>query len=355
MRPLELVIEGFRSFGERTVFDWRGRRLVGIVGPIGSGKSSILDAIAFALYGKTPVFERESKALIKQDADHLRVALTFEVDGRRWRVLRVVRRRGASQHALYRLEGDAEPPPVCERERQVSARIERLLGLDFAAFNRSVMLAQNRFARFLHAPPGERDKVLKGVIGLGRVDDMQALAKQRRQAAELAVKGLEGQLHGVEEDRRRLVEARRVLAASTARAERLDGAAGALRQLLEEQQEAERQAHAARSRLAEIDQLSVRLPAADEIDACLDAAREAGRGRRAAEDAQDAARRHLAACEDALAETVAEVGSAADQARAAGALDRLETSRRLAAERRRQLEALAAEIERLAQRRQRAA
>ena len=55
MRPLELKLRNFKSyFGDEAVFDFRDRRLIGIVGPIGSGKSSILDAIAFALYGKTP-------------------------------------------------------------------------------------------------------------------------------------------------------------------------------------------------------------------------------------------------------------------------------------------------------------
>ena len=66
MRPLELTIEGFRSYRERVTFDWRGRRLVGIVGPIGSGKSSILDAVSFALYGKTPQVEGATKSLIHQ-------------------------------------------------------------------------------------------------------------------------------------------------------------------------------------------------------------------------------------------------------------------------------------------------
>jgi len=62
MRPLELRLKGFRSYREETVFDWRGRHLVGVVGPIGAGKSSILEAIAFALYGKTPTFERDTKS-----------------------------------------------------------------------------------------------------------------------------------------------------------------------------------------------------------------------------------------------------------------------------------------------------
>ena len=163
MRPVELVVEGFRSFGERTVFDWRGRRLVGVVGPIGSGKSSILDAVAFALYGKTPAFESHTKSLIKQDESAARVELLFEVGGSSWRAVRLIRRRGASQHALYRWPTDdaADAAVECEKERDVNARVEELLGLDFQAFRRSVLLAQNRFAEFLHASAGVRDKVIE--------------------------------------------------------------------------------------------------------------------------------------------------------------------------------------------------
>lgn len=55
MRPLELNLRNFRSyFGDGHSFDFRDRHLVGVVGPIGAGKSTILDAIAFALYGRTP-------------------------------------------------------------------------------------------------------------------------------------------------------------------------------------------------------------------------------------------------------------------------------------------------------------
>ena len=59
MRPVELTVDGFRSYGKPTTFSWSERGLVGVVGPIGSGKSSILDAIAFALYARVPAFERD--------------------------------------------------------------------------------------------------------------------------------------------------------------------------------------------------------------------------------------------------------------------------------------------------------
>jgi exonuclease SbcC len=183
MRPLELRLRNFRSyFGQETVFSFRDRSLVGIVGPIGAGKSTVLDAVAFALYGKTPTVAAATKSLIHQRAADATVALRFEVDGRVWEAVRMLRVKGPSQHALYRLEADGPDEEPIERitmEADVNARIIELLGLEFDAFGRSVLLAQNRFAEFLRARPVERDKVLKGVFGHDRLDAMRETAKAR--------------------------------------------------------------------------------------------------------------------------------------------------------------------------------
>ena len=163
MRPRELTVEGFRSYRGRTTLDFRGRRLVGVVGPIGAGKSTILDAVVFALYGKTPSFERDTRSLIHQLEDGCHVELVFEVDGEIWRAQRALRRRGQSQHRLERLAKDADDAEVLEtvlQERPVRQRVERLLGMTFDAFCRSVLLAQNRFAEFLKATPTDRNAVL---------------------------------------------------------------------------------------------------------------------------------------------------------------------------------------------------
>ena len=97
MRPLELKVRNFRSyFGDETVFDFRGRTLVGVVGAIGSGKSSILDAIAYALYGRTPSGGAATKALIHQRSNEAAVSLRFEVEGEIYEVVRSMRRKGAS-------------------------------------------------------------------------------------------------------------------------------------------------------------------------------------------------------------------------------------------------------------------
>lgn len=186
MRPLELRLRNFRSyFGEETIFSFRDRSLIGIVGPIGSGKSSILDAIAFALYGKTPTVAAATKGLIHQRAAEAAVALRFEVEGDVWEAVRMLRVKGQSQHALYRLTADAPDQEPVERitmEAEVNAKIVELLGLEFDAFGRSVLLAQGRFAEFLRARPAERDKVLKGVFGHDRIDAMREAAKVRAAA-----------------------------------------------------------------------------------------------------------------------------------------------------------------------------
>ncbi|MEA2057696.1 MAG: SMC family ATPase, partial [Actinomycetota bacterium] len=272
MRPLELRLRNFRSyFGPDAAFDFRERQLVGIVGPIGSGKSSILDAIAFALYGRTPSVARGTKALIHQRADDAAVALRFEVDEQVWEVQRMLRRKGQSQHALYRLEEDAPDAAKVEqvvREGEVNARIAELLGLDFDAFGRSVLLAQGRFAEFLTAPPRERDKVLKGVFGYDRVDRMREVAKEMAGLAEI-----EGQKATVNVDH--LADLERE---NTVRRTERDEVAGRLATLEEAQpevgridaaeQEANTRGKAVTKRLADLDDMAERLPeqtVADEL------------------------------------------------------------------------------------------
>ncbi len=216
MRPLELRIRNFRSyFGDDTVVDFRDRRLVGIVGPIGAGKSSILDAMSFALYGKTPTVAANTKSLIHQRADGALVGLRFVVDGEVWEAVRALRRRGQSQHSLSRLSADEPDAEVLDKlvlEADVNARVVELLGLEFDAFTRSVLLAQGRFSEFLRARPAERDGVLKGVFGLDRIDAMRLAAKSRAGEAAGALEALSVRLQQLERTAKRLADRQQELA-----------------------------------------------------------------------------------------------------------------------------------------------
>lgn len=301
MRPVDLKLRNFRSyFGDEAAFDFRERRLIGIVGPIGSGKSTILDAIAFALYGRTSTVGRSTKALIHQRADNAAVAFRFSVDGELWEAQRMLRRKGASQHALYRLDEDTEDAEKLETitgDAEVNARIAELLGLDFDAFGRSVMLAQGRFAEFLIAPPAERDKVLKGVFGHDRIDRMRALAKERAREAEIEAEKAAVSVRHLADLEEATAARKEVLTIATERLATLEGAEPKVRELTAAIDAAEAEQRSAEQGLGELATLTKAFPDEEGVLAVLAAARKAAEQRAVTAERLEQARAVLASAE----------------------------------------------------------
>jgi exonuclease SbcC len=324
MRPLELRLRNFRSyFGESPPFDFRGRSLVGIVGPIGSGKSSLLDAVSFALYGKTPAGGAGTKALIHQRAGDGGVQLRFEVDGDVWEVVRSLRQRGQSQHALYRYETDedgAEPVEKVTLESEVNERIAALLGLDFDAFGRSVLLAQGRFAEFLKARPAERDAVLKGVFGHDRINAMRDIAKDRAASAAAELKAVLVRTEQLDRVAERLARSREALAAAEERVERLRKAEPQIADLDGRITAAAADVAEGSARLDELSRHAARLPDPDATTALLEGASSVARRRAELAAALEAAVAAAAMAEEELAAM-----------RTAGDLDTIEQAARLLA------------------------
>ena len=181
MRPLELTLEGFKSYRKPQTFTFDTRTLFGIVGPTGSGKSSILEGLIFGLYGKTPSVESGTKKLINALEWQARVQLVFEADDIAWEVVRVIRLKGTSQTILRRVDGVGDP---VTGDRAVTDRVEEIVGLDFESFRSSVVLPQGEFDRFLKATPTERSRILKGIFRLERVDLLREGARSRLQLVE---------------------------------------------------------------------------------------------------------------------------------------------------------------------------
>jgi exonuclease SbcC len=305
MRPLELTVEGFRSYRGRVTFDWRDRRLVGIVGPIGAGKSSILDAVAFALYGKTPGIGSATKSLIHQLCDEAHVALTFEVGDEVWKAVRAPKRKGQSGHQLVRLasdDADAEPIETVVQEGQVNERVEALLGMDFHTFCRSVLLAQNRFADFLKASRTERDKVLKGVFGYERLDAAKGAADRRVDREIVALEGLQRERVAIDEARARLDEARARAEVAARELRAFDDVAPEIERLVEARRTAEAAEAAEVARIADAERLTASMPPGEEVDEVVRDATEAA-------DGVERARTALAAAESARATADAELVS----------------------------------------------
>jgi exonuclease SbcC len=178
MRPVRLVTEGFTAFRDAIDVDFTNADFFALVGPTGSGKSSVLDAICFALYGSVPRYEDDRLVApsITQGANEARVSLTFEIDGDNYVATRVVRRtaRGGASTREARLEkGDVV---LAGDAREMNAVVGDLIGLPFHHFTRCVVLPQGEFAQFLHDKPSERQDLLVKLLDLGVYERMRQRA-----------------------------------------------------------------------------------------------------------------------------------------------------------------------------------
>ncbi|WP_180272182.1 AAA family ATPase, partial [Actinomyces ruminis] len=204
MRLHRLTITGVGPFrGTETIdfdrFTGSGRFL--LTGPTGSGKTTIIDAIVFALYGQVADSDGSSKQRIRSTlvapTAPSEVELVFSTSAGIYRVLRTPeylrpKRRGngtTKQNASVKLWRLSAPdgPPVTEpitRIDEAGREIRRIVGLDREQFTQTVILPQGKFAQFLRATSDERHELLRDVFGTGIFDAMQEELRARRRSVE---------------------------------------------------------------------------------------------------------------------------------------------------------------------------
>jgi DNA repair protein SbcC/Rad50 len=207
MRPVRLELKGFTAYREAEVLDFDNFDLFAITGPTGSGKSSLLDAMTYALFGKTPRVGNRASLLIAQGQPRLSVMLDFDVDGGRYRIHRSAGLRAASaQVRLERLdEGRWQSyGEGADRVRDATKIVVQLIGLDYEAFIRSVLLPQGQFHEFLVGDPSRRRDILTELLGLELFERMAAKAGEgarvARTAAQAKQEVLDSQFAGVDQE-----------------------------------------------------------------------------------------------------------------------------------------------------------
>ena len=198
MRPEALELDGFTAFREPTRVDFDDTDQFAFTGPTGAGKSSLIDAMVFALYGSVPrLGERAVAPVISQGRQDARVRLDFKLDGESYTAVRVVQRTkgGGASTKEARLERGGDV--IAGNVGELDGEIERLIGLDFQQFTTCVVLPQGEFARFLHARPADRQKLLNQLLGFGvygamrqRAGAKAAIGRDRMEVAGHRLDGL---------------------------------------------------------------------------------------------------------------------------------------------------------------------
>ena len=180
MRPVAITMMGFGAFADPVTVDFEDADLFALVGPTGSGKSTVIDAMCFALYGTIPRYEdrRAVGAAVNSLAAEARVSLTFDLGGRRYVAVRVVRRdkhgKASTKDARLEVQGGEV---LAGTAREMETAVPELLGLGFDQFTRAVVLPQGAFARFLHDKPAARQDLLVQLLGLDVYERMMQRAR----------------------------------------------------------------------------------------------------------------------------------------------------------------------------------
>ena len=185
MKPIVIAMQAFGPFAHRQVIDFRelgSKTFFLIHGPTGSGKTTILDGICFALFGDSSGGEREGKQMRSHHADAkllTEVSFDFALGQERYRVKRVPEqdrpaKRGGRETTqaqiaeLSRLttEGGREVEvPVESGWKKVGERVETLLGFKSEQFRQVIMLPQGKFFEFLKANSQKREEILQALFG----------------------------------------------------------------------------------------------------------------------------------------------------------------------------------------------
>jgi exonuclease SbcC len=197
MIPIALRLRNFLSYGEHVpplLFD--GIHVACIVGPNGHGKSALLDAITWALWGECRARARED--VIRAGAQEAEVEFEFALDTGRYRVLRKRGRNGRSSLDLHVVLPEGLRSLTGNSQAETQQRIIDLLRMGYDTFINSAFLVQGRADEFTIKPPGERKRILAEILELQRYDAYEARAREEKRRREQAVEQAERDLARVE-------------------------------------------------------------------------------------------------------------------------------------------------------------
>jgi exonuclease SbcC len=202
MIPIHLHLSGFLSYQEPVDLDFTSFELACISGANGAGKSSLLDAMTWALFGQA---RRRDDAVINSHATAAEVVFDFRYENNLYRVLRSKPREKTTLLELFICQEDAGSAPIWrplteKSMRETETRIRNTLRMDYETFTNASFLLQGRADQFATQGPGERKKVLTSILGLEVWEEYRADAVERRRLAEFDQKAADAQIEDIDHE-----------------------------------------------------------------------------------------------------------------------------------------------------------
>ncbi|NDJ54129.1 MAG: SMC family ATPase [Chloroflexi bacterium] len=200
MIPVKIELYNFLAYHKPQLLDLTGVHVACLAGANGAGKSSLLDAITWSLWGKARVAHDD---LVHGNEEEMYVELTFAMHDDLYRVKRWRSRkgRGRSELLLSIQDGDGRWRDLSEQNIRVTEqKIRNILNLDYDTFINSSFLMQGRADEFTQKTPAERKVILSEILGLKAWEDYEARAKQRLKELEGEKRQIDAQLRDIQEE-----------------------------------------------------------------------------------------------------------------------------------------------------------
>jgi exonuclease SbcC len=197
MIPLKLKISGFLSYREPVEVDFRTFELACISGQNGAGKSSLLDAITWSLFGQA---RKRDDSVVNLQSLAAEVTYTFSYEGNIYRVQRSLP-KGKGTSLEFQVRDDGVWRPLTERTlRETQARIEQILRLDYDTFVNAAFFLQGKADQFTQQTASKRKEVLGSILGLEAWETYRARTAERRRGLEDEVRTIDGRITEIDEE-----------------------------------------------------------------------------------------------------------------------------------------------------------
>ena len=228
MIPIRIELKNFMSYGDDVpAIDFSGMHTLCLSGENGHGKSALLDALTWALWGESRAGKNKHDDLVRIGADEMSVHFTFEIENLRYQVVR--KRSKKASGNIWELQQETPDMGLGIGWRSLTGNnagetekaIQKLLRMSYDLFVNSAYLQQGRADSFIKQLPSKRKEILAEILDLSRYDQLEDKARQRAKSAQADVTDLERDISGIDAEVRQEPELREQLASLQSRLESL--------------------------------------------------------------------------------------------------------------------------------------